>query len=148
MGIGGLKQALIDLGRLSNQLLHDLPMLPGLFSQCLKPHVVTLGLTPQGLRRSLEQISSELEGLLLKRKGILYGSAVGSLGGLENLLKILLEICSKVVDRRFLERRGVPSLRAIEWKCRRSSVGLGRVHRCKEYITTRAPVSSSCLTST
>src|SRR3954463_4695985 len=33
------------------------------------------------------------------------------------------EICSKVVDLRFLERRGVPSLRAIEWKCRRSSVG-------------------------
>jgi hypothetical protein len=48
------------------------------------------------------------------------------------------------VDRGFRERRGVPSLRMIERKRRRSSVGGKGTPRCKGYTTTGPLVSSSC----
>src|SRR5215212_6679415 len=90
MGEGGAKQALVDLGSLPNQLLHGFSLPPGLFGQSLERYTIILSLLPQGFWRGLDQVSGELEGLLLKREGVLYSSLVGCLGGLENLLKILL----------------------------------------------------------
>src|SRR5215217_1789885 len=90
MGEGGAKQALVDLGRLSNQLLHGFSLPPGLFGQSLERYTIILSLLPQGFWPGLDQASGELESLLLKREGVLYGRPVGCLGGLENLLKILL----------------------------------------------------------
>src|SRR5215210_1091472 len=86
MGEGGPKQALVDLGRLSNQVLHGFPLGPGLFGQRLKRRAVAFGLGPQGLSRGLDQASGELEGPLLKRKGVLYGRPEGFLRGVKNLL--------------------------------------------------------------
>src|SRR5215208_6940501 len=91
MGEGGAKQALIDLSRLSNQLLHGFSLPSGLLGQCLERRTVVLGLGLQSLWHGLDQeVSGELEDLLLKREGVLYGCPVGCLGGFENLLKILL----------------------------------------------------------
>jgi ABC-type multidrug transport system fused ATPase/permease subunit len=50
------------------------------------------------------------------------------------------EICSEVVDQRFREGRGVPSLRAIEWDAGEATPA-GRTHRCEAYTKTRPPVS-------
>jgi hypothetical protein len=57
MGERSLKQALIDLGRLPDQILHGLPLLSRLFRQYLKRRTVILGLGLQGLRWSLDQAS-------------------------------------------------------------------------------------------
>src|SRR4028118_145940 len=90
MGEGGLKQAFVNLGRLAHQVLHGLPLLPGLFDQGFKRSAIVLRLSLQSLRRGLKQTSSKLKGLFLERKGIIYGRLVGLLSCLENLLGIML----------------------------------------------------------
>ena len=78
MGEGGLKQAFVNLGRLAHQVLHGLPLLPGLFDQGFKRSAIVLRLSLQSLRRGLKQTSSKLKGLFLERKGIIYGRLVAS----------------------------------------------------------------------
>lgn len=83
MGEGGPKQALVDLGRLSNQVLHGFPLGPGLFGQRLKRRTVAFGLVSQRLGRGLDQALGELEGPLLKGEGVLYGRPQGFLRGIK-----------------------------------------------------------------
>src|SRR5215203_2410126 len=90
MGEGGAKQALVDLGSLPHEVLHGLALPPGLLGQGLERDTIILSLLPEGLRRGFEQAPGKLEGLLLKREGVLHGRPVGFLGGLEDLLEILL----------------------------------------------------------
>ena len=62
MGEGGAKQALIDLGRLSNQLLHGFSLPPGLFGQDLERSTVVIGLVPpEALRDQAEDHRATLE---------------------------------------------------------------------------------------
>ena len=85
MGEGGAKQALVDLGSLHHEVLHGLALPPRLLSQGLERYTIILSLLPQSLWRGFEQALGKLEGLLLKREGVLHGRPVGSLGGLEDL---------------------------------------------------------------